>query len=76
MCMGMGAAHAKGLDEWMDLCYTLGVSLNLAKHQRCTQSVEYPCHVQQSHARAPSQLGKQKSLLGLAADIGQPASFW
>ena len=29
-------ARAEALDEWwMDLCDKLGVSLNLAKHQRC-----------------------------------------
>jgi hypothetical protein len=35
-------AHAEALDEWwMDLCDQPGVSLNVAKHQRCAQTVEY-----------------------------------
>jgi hypothetical protein len=35
-------AHADALDEWwMDLCYQLGVSPNVVKHQRCAQTVEY-----------------------------------
>ena len=35
-------AQAEVLDEWwMDLCGQLGMSLNLDKHQRNAQSVEY-----------------------------------
>ena len=70
-------AQAEVLDEWwMDLCDQLGVSLNLTKHQRCAQSVEY------SGFRFDTLLGrmltlpdKQASLLAACEVLGATSSW-
>ena len=71
-------AEAERLDEWwMDLCDQLGVSLNLKKHQRCAQSVEYAGFLFDSFRGLMLVLEpKQESLLAAAAELGRADASW
>jgi hypothetical protein len=65
---------AERCDEWwIDLCDQLGVSLNLKKHQRCAQSVEY------AGFRFDTLLGRMlvlpEKLVELVAALGHLASL-
>jgi hypothetical protein len=71
-------AHAEALDEWwMDLCDQLGVSLNVAKHQRCAQSVEYSGFLFDTFRGLMLVTEpKQESLLANTAELRDPDSVW
>ena len=73
-----GLAAAEVLDEWwIALCDQLGVSLNMAKHQRCGQTVEYSGFLFDSFRGLMLVLpDKQLSLLEQAALLGRPDAVW
>ena len=77
VCLSSLAA-AEQLDEWwMDLCDRLGVSLNLVKHQRCAQSVEYAGFLFDSFGGLMLVLeAKQQSLIEASTELGRADAMW
>ena len=71
-------AQAEALDEWwMDLCDQLGVSLNVAKHQLCAQSVEYSGLLFDTfRGLILVTEAKQESLLASTAELGDTGVEW
>ena len=61
----------------MDLCGQLGVSLNMDKHQRCAQSVEYSGLLFDTfHSLMLVTAVKQESLLASTAELGAADAEW
>ena len=77
VCRG-SLAEAEQLDEWwMDLCSQLGVSLNLVKHQRCAQTVEYAGFLFDTlRGRMLVLPDKQASLLEVCLRLGSDSEVW
>jgi hypothetical protein len=61
----------------MDLCDQLGVSLNVAKHQRCAQTVDYSGFLYDTFRSLMLVTEpKQESLLANTAELRDPESVW
>jgi hypothetical protein len=71
-------AQAEQRDEWwMGLCSDLGVSLNMAKHQRCGQAVEYAGLLFDTLRGLLLVLpAKQDSLLAVASSLESADASW
>jgi hypothetical protein len=71
-------ANAEALNAWwFDLCKMLGVPLNMAKHQRCCQTVEYFGFLFDTFRGVMLCLDEKLALLlSHAADLGQPDRAW
>jgi hypothetical protein len=75
---GRGLAAAELLDEWwVGLNRQLGVSLNVKKHQRCAQSVEYAGFLFDTfRGLMRVTADKQAVLLEQAASLGLVGALW
>ena len=75
---GSALAAAEVLDEWwMDLNRQLGVSLNVEKHQRCKQTVEYAGFLFDTFRGLMLVMeGKQATLLEQAVSLGRADALW
>ena len=61
----------------MDLCDKLGVSLNLAKHQRCAQTAEYSGFLFDTfRGLMLVTVAKQASLIAATAELGDGRASW
>ncbi len=73
-------ANAEALDAWwIDLCKMLCVPLNMAKHQRCGQTVEYSGFLFDTFRGVMLCLDEKLALLrspAQAADLGQQDRAW
>ena len=75
---GRSLAAAEALDEWwMGLNRQLGVSLNVERHQRCKQTVEYAGFFFDTFRWLMLVLeDKQAVLLQRAASLGREGALW
>ena len=86
-CMGLAGGcpvclvvleQAEVLDAWwIELCDILGVPLNMEKHQRCAQTVEYAGFLFDSFRGLMLALeDKQQTLLGHTVELRDPDGAW